>query len=359
MPIVRAETSRAGTLHFRRTLRQLFARLRGAGLPERRPLPDARYVRNEFQLSLIRTALLIALCAGVSLAQPRLVALTFDDLPLAGEGNSATAEEAARVNHAILAALARHHAPAVAFVIEKTVEGIGVAPGRAILREWLDQGHELGNHTYSHPDLTKLTLEQFREEVIRGEASIGPLLAERGRRPRYLRFPYNHSGETREKRDAVAAFLVGRGYTVAVCTIDNMDWEFARAYNVALARADRDKAQKLEAAYLSYTADEIDYYSALHQRIFGHEIPHVMLQHANRLNAAVMDQVLDLFEKRDYRFVTLETAQADAAYRTPDAPSGFGPMWGYRWAAVLGIKVDGRLEPTLPAWIGEYGKTAE
>jgi peptidoglycan/xylan/chitin deacetylase (PgdA/CDA1 family) len=305
---------------------------------------------------MFRAALLIALCAGLSLAQSHSVALTFDDLPLAGEGDGATAAEAARVNHAILAALARHHATATAFVNEKGIEKIGIAPGRAILREWLDQGHDLGNHTYSHPDLNAITLDQFRDEVVRGEASLTPLLAERGRRPRYLRFPFNHSGETKEKRDAVAAFLAGRGYTVATCTIDNMDWEFARAYYVALARADRDTAAKLEAAYLRYTADEIDYYSALHQRIFGHEIPHVMLQHANRLNAAVMDQVLDLFEKRGYRFVSLDAAQADAAYRTPDAPSPFGPMWGYRLANTLGIKIDGRLEPAFPTWVGDYGK---
>lgn len=322
----------------------------------RRPLLQPRHVRDELQLSALRAVLLIALCAGVSLAQPRTVALTFDDLPLVGEGDAA---EAARVNHAILAPLARHHAPAVAFVIEQRVERIGVTPGRAILREWLEQGHELGNHTFSHPDLNTLTAEQFRGEVIRGEASIGPLLGERGLRPRYLRFPYNHSGDTREKHDAVAAFLAGRGYTVAVCTIDNMDWEFARAYDVALARADRDTARKLEETYLRYTADEIDYYSGLHKQIFGREIPHVMLQHANRLNAAVMDQILQLFEAREYRFVTLENAQSDTAYRTPVGYTGYGQMWGYRWANALGVKVDGRLEPTMPAWVGEYGKAAK
>ncbi len=328
-------------------------------MPERRSLFQPRHVRDEFQLIALRAVLLITLCAGVSLAQPRSVALTFDDLPLAGEGDAANAAGATLVNHAILAALARHHAPAIAFVIEKRVEEIGVAPGRAILREWLEQGHELGNHTFSHPDLSAITVEQFRGEVIRGEASIGPLLAERGRRPRYLRFPYNHSGDTREKHDAVAAFLAERGYTVAVCTIENTDWEFARAYNAAVERADRDTARKLEDAYLRFTADEIDYYSALHKQVFGHEIPHVMLQHANRLNAAVMDQVLYLFEKRRYRFITLETAQADAAYRTPAAITSLGPMWGYRWATTLGIKVDGRLEPIMPAWVGEYGQAGK
>lgn len=295
----------------------------------------------------------------MSPAQPRSVALTFDDLPIAGDSSSANAEEAASINNAILAALARHHAPAVAFVIEQGVERIGATKGRAILREWLEQGHELGNHTFSHPDLNALTVEQFRSEVLRGEASIGPLLAERGKRPRYLRFPYNHSGDTREKHDAVATFLAQRGYTVAVCTIDNMDWAFARAYDVALERGDQSTARKLEAAYLRYTAGEIDYYSGLHREVFGREIPHVMLQHVNRLNAAVMDRVLELFEARGYRFVTLKKAQSDAAYRTPDTATSYGQMWGYRWAKALDVKVDGRLEPNMPAWVDEYGKAAK
>ena len=311
---------------------------------------------NELQLIAPRAALLTALCAALSLAQPRTVALTFDDLPIAGEGDAA---EAARISHAILAALARHHAPGVAFVNERGVEKIGLTPGRAVLREWVDQGQDLGNHTYSHPDFNAITVEQFRSEVIRGEASIAPLLSERGRRLRYLRFPYNHTGDTPGKHDAAAAFLARRGYTVAVCTIDNMDYEFARAYDAALARRDTTAARKLEAAYLGYTATEIDYYSALQQGIFGREIPHVMLQHANRLNAAVMEQILALFEERRYRFVTLEEAQSDAAYRTPDIVSRYGQMWGYRWAKVLGIQVDGRLEANPPEWVFAYGKAPQ
>ena len=85
-----------------------------------------------------------------------------------------------------------------------------------------------------------------------------------------------------------------------------------------LARKDAASLGKLRAEYLSYTASEIDYYSALHRQVFGHEIPHVMLLHANHLNAAVMDQILRLFEQRRYRFVTLDSAESDPAYRIPD-----------------------------------------
>jgi hypothetical protein len=32
----------------------------------------------------------------------------------------------------------------------------------------------------------------------------------------------------------------------------------------------------------------------------------------------------------------------------------FGWMWGYRWAKELNVKVDGRTEPEVPAWIENY-----
>ena len=303
---------------------------------------------------LIRLIFVLSACLPC-LAQSRTVALTFDDLPAVRALN---AQDAVHINQAILAALARHHATAIGFVIESRVQEIGKSPGLAILRNWAADGHELGNHTYSHRDLNELTPEQFRDEVIRGEASFGKALTEHGKRPRFLRFPFNHTGDTKEKMDSVKDFLSRRGYQVAVCTIDNSDYEFARAFDVMLARKDAASLVRLPGEYLSYTASEIDYYSALHRQVFGHEIPHVMLLHANHLNAAVMDQILRLFEERSYRFVTLDAAQSDPAYRIPERfATKYGPMWGYRWAKERGVKVNGKLEPEPPAWILNYGKS--
>ena len=300
---------------------------------------------------MFRLTSVLLLSLGFCKAQSRTVALTFDDLPIAAGGD---AVEARKVNDAILSVLAKHQAVATAFVNDQTVQRIGTSEGRGIMRRWVDQGNELGNHTFSHPDLNEITVEQFKDEVIRGEASIVQLSA--GKRPQYLRFPFNHTGDTKEKHDAVAMFLHDRGYTVATCTIDNSDYEYARAYNLMLQRDDREAAKKLRVEYLTFTAAEIDYYTNLNKTVFGREIPHVMLLHANRLNADVLDQILTLFVERRFTFVTLSQAQSDEAYRTPDAfLSKFGPMWGYRWAKELGVQVNGRLEPEPAEWVLKYG----
>jgi hypothetical protein len=168
----------------------------------------------------------------------------------------------------------------------------------------------------------------------------------------------NHTGDTQEKKDAAARFLHERGYAVAVCTIENEDYEFSRAHDAALAKKDAPAVERIRAAYLDYTQREIGYYRALHRQLFGRDTAQVMLLHVNRLNAAVLEEVLRMFEEHGFRFVTLAEAQADPAFATPDAKAtAFGPMWAYRWARALQAKVDGSKEAEPPAWVLEYGRS--
>src|SRR5580692_6516436 len=70
--------------------------------------------------------LFVIVCAVPSLAQQRSVAVTFDDLPVAG---TADAVKARSINISILNSLDRHHAPSVGFVIESRVQEIGEREG--------------------------------------------------------------------------------------------------------------------------------------------------------------------------------------------------------------------------------------
>ncbi|MCR4860676.1 MAG: polysaccharide deacetylase family protein, partial [Bacteroidales bacterium] len=55
-------------------------------------------------------------------------------------------------------------------------------------RELSDRGHEISNHSWSHPHLTSLTEEQLREEVFRNDDAIE---AATGKRPLTFCYPYN------------------------------------------------------------------------------------------------------------------------------------------------------------------------
>jgi peptidoglycan/xylan/chitin deacetylase (PgdA/CDA1 family) len=291
---------------------------------------------------------------SVALAQERTVAITVDDLPFAGDGAPA---DIPAFNRDLLAAFQAHHVPVTGFVIQKRVESLVPTSGTRILKEWISRGFDLGNHTYSHPDINDLSTRQIEDEIARGESTVAPLMLEAGKKLTFFRFPFNHTGDTQAKHDEIAAFLAQRGYRLATCTIDTSDYVFNDAYVQMLAKNDQAAADKLRLDYLAYTSVEIDYYAALNKQVFGYEPPEVMLLHDNRLNADVIEQVLRLFEEKQYKFVPLDRAQADAAYRTPDTYiTKFGPMWGYRWAKERNVRVNGSLETDPPKWISEYGK---
>ncbi len=291
-------------------------------------------------------------------AQGREVAITVDDLPYAGSVIKNLPDYTAEaVNSRLLAVFRKHRIPVTGFVIEKTVENIGLAAGTRILKEWTTQGFDLGNHTYSHPDINQLSPEQIQEEIVRGETTFAPLMKTAGKQPEFFRFPMNHTGDTKVKHDAIASFLSQRGYQVATCTIDNSDYLFNDAYAKMLANKDLLSEQRLRSEYLSYTSSEIDYYAALNKQVLGYEPPQVMLLHDNPLNADTMEQVLKIFEDKGYTFVSLKRAQSDSAYHTADTYiSEYGPMWGYRWAKERNVKVNGSLEPDPPAWVLDYAK---
>jgi len=309
----------------------------------------------------VASILAMALVSGLG-AQTRTVALTIDDLPFVSVDSSQPmgpmeAKAANAANNRLLKAFVRQKVPVTGFVIQKNAEELGLEAGGGILRAWIQHAFDLGNHSYAHPDFDDLSVEQFEDQITRGETTFAPLMRAAGRKPEFFRFPFNHTGDTKEKHDAVAAFLTQRGYRLAPCTIETSDWMFNIAYGRMLARHDKASAARLRADYLAFTDAQVDYFNRLNKQVWGYDPPQIMLLHDNQLNADVIEDLLALFERKRFRWVTLSEAETDPAYRAPETfITKYGPMWGYRWAKERNVKVDGSLEPDPPKWVTEYGK---
>jgi peptidoglycan/xylan/chitin deacetylase (PgdA/CDA1 family) len=291
------------------------------------------------------------------------VAVTFDDLPAAGPDRGSAAE-ITRINRSIVETLTQRKIPAIGFVNEFGLEDDGrVDPKRvAALTLWLDRGLELGNHTYSHPSLHRVTQEAFFEDVLKGERVTRPLITEHGGTLRWFRHPFLQTGRDLETKHAVEAFLAEHGYRVAPVTIDNGEWIFAKAYSLAKQKGQRKDQRKLADAYVAYMERKTDYWERSGRALFGRDIPQVLLVHANALNADHFDRVASMLDKRGYRFVTLDAAVSDAAYSSPDTFTGAGGIsWIHRFALTKGgrsaVLPD---EPEVPAWVMQAaGVTSE
>jgi peptidoglycan/xylan/chitin deacetylase (PgdA/CDA1 family) len=290
----------------------------------------------------------------------RAVAVTFDDLPVV---SVLPLDRAGRdaLTSALLAAIRRHRVPAIGFVNEnKLADSAGTIDSArvALLRSWLDAGLELGNHTWSHPDLHRVPLTSFQDEVLRGERVTRQLLAERGRAPRYFRHPFLHTGRSVAVRDSLTAFLAEHGYRVAPVTIDNADYVFAAAYDRAVSAGDRAGASRIRATYLDYMDSVTAFYERQSVAILGRELPQVLLLHANRLNADAFDAVATMFERRGYRFIPLDEALADPAYGSADSYTGpAGITWLHRWAITAGTSPTVfQGEPEVPEWVAAWAR---
>jgi peptidoglycan/xylan/chitin deacetylase (PgdA/CDA1 family) len=311
-----------------------------------------------------RLALLLLLAAappaaGQAAPEPaRSVAVTIDDLPFVTRRLSLP--EVSEATARLLEPLKRRAVPAVGFVNEDKLLHEGEIDGRvALLSQWLDAGLELGNHTFGHVSFQRTPLAEFQAATLRGDPITRWLLKERGTAPRWFRHPFTHTGPSAAAKQEFESFLAGHGYAVAPFSIECTDWTFAAAYERALARGDAKLTGEVEAAYLAHLDGLVTFYEGEAQDLFGRPIPQILLIHANALNAAVMDRLLSLFERRGYGFTSLEAALADPAWKSPDAYVGpWGPSWLHRFRVARGGDAHAgvRREPDPPAWILDLEK---
>lgn len=305
----------------------------------------------------LAVALIVGLSAlgGTSYAEDsadvREVAVTFDDLPSAG--GQLDLAELQDLTEDLLQAITKHKVPAVGFVNEGKVYVKGEIDARArTLERWTEEGLELGNHTFAHPSFNTTPLSEFQDDVVRGEVLTKPLMEAAGGELRYFRHPFLRTGPDLASKLKFEGFLAERGYTVAPVTVENADYVYALLYRRALEAGDRDRASRVAEAYLELTFQQLEFSERVSKTTFGRNIRHVLLLHANRLNADWFDALAQGFVDRGYKFITLERALEDPANGTEDRYVGpAGVNWLFRWSRRLGVKIDWRSEPGPQPWV--------
>ena len=138
--------------------------------------------------------------------RPGLLALTFDDGP------------DPRWTPAILDVLKRENVPATFFIIGKN--------GQAypdLVRRIVNEGHEIGNHTYTHPNLGEMPLPITEFELNATQRLIESLV---GRSTVLFRPPYFGDAEADKPQEVEPAILAQKlGYVMVGVRIDPDDWQ--------------------------------------------------------------------------------------------------------------------------------------
>jgi peptidoglycan/xylan/chitin deacetylase (PgdA/CDA1 family) len=213
----------------------------------------------------------------------RTVALTFDDGP------------SAKLTPQLLDMLKARGIHATFFVV-----GQNAAEYPDILKRAVAEGHEIGNHSWSHPQLTRLSAAGFTAQIEKTNAAIRAAI---GHDPVLIRPPY---GATNAKLNHL--FEDKYGMKVILWSVDPLDWKYRNSAHV-------------EREILAQTTP-----GAI---ILSHDI------HATTV--AAMPATLDALLAKGYKFVTVSELiamegsvpsanekSAGAAITPPPAPTPYG-----------------------------------
>ena len=137
---------------------------------------------------------------------PKEVALSFDDGP------------DPKWTPLILNILKKYHVVGTFFLIgEEAQNNVGV------MRRIYNEGHEIGNHTFTHPDISEISISSADLELNLTERLFA---AELGVQPLYFRPPYSIDQEPDTNDQAAPADRIQNlGYVIVGDKIDTNDWD--------------------------------------------------------------------------------------------------------------------------------------
>ena len=138
--------------------------------------------------------------------QPNEVALTFDDSP------------DPEWTPKILDILRAKHVKAAFMAI-----GSEAADNISLMQRIVREGHEIGNHTYTHPNIADISTRQVDLEITLTERLFESKL---GVQPLYFRPPYDIDEEPDTDDEAAPAWRIQQmGYIIIGSKIDTDDWD--------------------------------------------------------------------------------------------------------------------------------------
>jgi peptidoglycan/xylan/chitin deacetylase (PgdA/CDA1 family) len=245
---------------------------------------------------------------GIGVAQAQSVAFTFDDGPRLEQTPLMSPQQR---NHAMLDALAAHKVSAALFV---TCDFGATKPaGYALAKAWGDAGHALGNHTMTHLDLAAadVTLARYQQELLDCDRITSTLPGYQ----KWFRFTYLREGNTPEKRDGMRSFLKERGYRNGYVSLDTSDWRLDEKLTQVLRADPKADIAPIKQAYLAHVKQRAIAYRDLSRKLEGRDIPQVLLQHHNLLNALWLKDVIQQFVDMGWTIVTPAQAYADPVYQ--------------------------------------------
>ncbi len=257
---------------------------------------------------------------SASATNSKEVAFTFDDPQVVDYPGY----DAADVDRRLREALREVGVKTTLFVCGMRVDN---EAGRRLLQTWNDEGHTLGNHSYSHlffPN-EKVTLTRYEDDTQKGEDVVKGY----SRFEKIFRFPFFKEGDTLEKRDGMRKWLADRGYRQGRATIDASDWAIDARLKKRLEIDAKADLRSYRDFYLDHLWDRSRYYDDLAQKVWKKPVRHTILLHHRLISALFLKDLAALYRSKGWKVVDSSYAYKDPIYdeQPQILPAGESLIW--------------------------------
>ena len=228
------------------------------------------------------------------------IAFTFDDAPM---GDSAVMSGQQRTDRLIKAIKSAAIPDALFFVKADAID----ASGDKRLKQYIQAGFHLANHSYAHQSANKIPVNAFLIDAytahlkLKNYSNVLP----------YFRFPYLHYGQDAAAIDALQAGLLELGYQNGYVTIDNFDWYMNALLNNAKKDGKAIDYEKFGALYVEVIWQAIVFYDELAVKTLGRSPKHVLLLHENDTAALFLAKLARHIRQQGWEIITPQQAYSD------------------------------------------------
>lgn len=219
--------------------------------------------------------------------------------------------------------------------------------GQEVVQAWLDRGHLIANHTFTHPHANETKTTDYIDDLIKNQADLDGIAGTSD----YFRFPYLDDGRDRAQQVELFKFLNEMGLRNAPVTMDSVDWYTTSRLEAALkANPDADIAPYRD-YYVNMCVTLSNHWDGVAQALGFYSLPHLTLMHHNVLNGHFLKDVLLALKADGWVFVdAAEALEFSAYHQIPHEPTS-GRNWLTLKGREMSIDVD-----AYPKQYREFGR---
>lgn len=223
--------------------------------------------------------------------------------------------------------------------------------GQRVVQDWLDAGHMIANHTWSHPHADETDSSDYLANIRRNQDYLDKVDGTSA----YFRFPFLDDGRDRDQQVELFQGLDKIGLRNAPVTIDTIDWFTSSRLETALRQNPNLDILPYKAYYIKKCVRLSNHWDDVARALGFVSLPHQFLIHHNILNGHFLKDVLRALKADGWTFINASEALAFQDFH----PIPSEPTKGRNWLTLKSYELDIETPPYPEEYLAFGRKTMD